>query len=1369
MKRTLWVGLLSVLLAVAGCTYDDSGLQKKVSDLDTRVSKNELDIKDLQSKINGDVKTYKDLVDALLNADYVKGVTSVVGEDGITVYTISFSQSGDVVIRAKGDKGETGDAGTDGETPYIGDNGNWWIGDTDTKVPATGPQGDTGATGPQGDTPRIGDNGNWWVGATDTGVPATGPAGKDGTDGTDGDDGVTPEVTIELGDDGVYYWKVNGQILKDGDGNPLRVTAVTPVFKIDDTSWWVSYDGKATDDPTKTWERVGLVADTGATVVEVDADSSDEYVILTINGKAVNIPKEKAFALVIKFEGDLGSVGVQANSTLGLAYEITGVKDTETTTVDVLSTTAGISAKATATDNKSGFILITTTDVTSGKIFVYADNNAGKTNIKSITLEEGVLTAIVDAQQVPAAGGVIPVSVETNMEYDVVIPDGIDWVRAILPTKATHIDEVKIEVDPNTTTAYRYTTVSIINAATAEVVKAFDVIQQPLTDAATDLASVAALPDDTPVVLTGVTTVAVSNSSAIVTDGTNVIYVKADGLAKDVVYTIAGAKTTDVYGATVIESKTAEAVEGATPAAIVPTDLYVYYGYGQNGFYDFYTGVNGVVQKDGDIYKVTTPKTGVVDQFGGPYTQIFVLDDPLATFGLDALVGKYVALSGWCHAVNTAEGAEDLITIPAAIREITFAAYDGWVPSYDGIDEEGYELITNTVANPVEGDYYTMGVYKKSALDAVDAEGNKVYASLDDFIREKALTASDDMLFNFTYYGMRGYPRDMIFSEFAHDATASDQFNPLDYDQYFILAVGVDAEGLASGKYAIAEFEKKDPAIKAAYADFLGTWTWMGDDGHVEVWEISQNVENESYYVSGINGVTNAHATPVAQYLPEKGQFTISNQNLGEPWVYTQSGTDYNLQDKLVAVYKSGSGYNSNESYMADPLIFTGALLEGDIIDVRVESDDYGPLEGMSIIAAIVDSNKFLKYADDAVWFPAHLIKGLPPEDPLPVAKYEDFLGNWEVPMSTGSNSHWVVSEKDRGVSYTITGIENYTANPVGTPVSVEALYTENGTMTIACQQVNDTYQYASYTFTDYLCGLLGTSYYKSAGSIIAEAGVLEDGSLEIRAGTVPGSSSKYTSFRFFWTGDKTYYATTAATALPNVGTRPAPASEDFLYWVGTWNIAGTNYAISADINNETYVFDGFSGFTCPLNFDAESGNILFKFQKTGDSIQNTEGKTFTAYNSGITAENYVAMGDDNDVIATFKKVDDNNASIVPNKYTVTSSDGTTSERNVISFGILGYNSGWANFGFLIDITGGIDIARASASSGAPRKNVVAPKSRFEWTPVPAEMLKMRKCNLNCVTYKMSGSESRPAPAKVASNKRIASPGQVERVSKLAK
>lgn len=78
-------------------------------------------------------------------------------------------------------KGEDGDPGT---TPHIGQNGNWFIGDTDTEVLARGTNGVT---------PHIGDNGHWYIGDTDTEVVAE---GQDGADGEDGADGVTPAISI---------------------------------------------------------------------------------------------------------------------------------------------------------------------------------------------------------------------------------------------------------------------------------------------------------------------------------------------------------------------------------------------------------------------------------------------------------------------------------------------------------------------------------------------------------------------------------------------------------------------------------------------------------------------------------------------------------------------------------------------------------------------------------------------------------------------------------------------------------------------------------------------------------------------------------------------------------------------------------------------------------------------------------------------------------------------------------------------------------------------------------------------------------------------------------------------------------------------
>ena len=55
-----------------------------------------------------------------------------------------------------------------------------------------GASGQDGAPGQDGITPTIGDNGNWYLGDTDTGKPSrgeTGPAGADGRDGADGQPG----------------------------------------------------------------------------------------------------------------------------------------------------------------------------------------------------------------------------------------------------------------------------------------------------------------------------------------------------------------------------------------------------------------------------------------------------------------------------------------------------------------------------------------------------------------------------------------------------------------------------------------------------------------------------------------------------------------------------------------------------------------------------------------------------------------------------------------------------------------------------------------------------------------------------------------------------------------------------------------------------------------------------------------------------------------------------------------------------------------------------------------------------------------------------------------------------------------------------
>lgn len=97
-----------------------------------------------------------------------------------------------------GPAGQKGADGANGKTPefrvnestlqwrYVGD--EIWLNLYDLSI-LKGLDGEDGVDGKDGNTPSIGENGNWWIGETDTGVKAVGTDGIDGTNGVDGEKG----------------------------------------------------------------------------------------------------------------------------------------------------------------------------------------------------------------------------------------------------------------------------------------------------------------------------------------------------------------------------------------------------------------------------------------------------------------------------------------------------------------------------------------------------------------------------------------------------------------------------------------------------------------------------------------------------------------------------------------------------------------------------------------------------------------------------------------------------------------------------------------------------------------------------------------------------------------------------------------------------------------------------------------------------------------------------------------------------------------------------------------------------------------------------------------------------------------------------
>ena len=94
-----------------------------------------------------------------------------------------------------------------------------------------------------------------------------------GKDGSDGKDGHVPAIAVRQGQDGIWYWTIDGEWLLDGNGEKVQASArdgkdgvdgtegkdgvdgengmdgkdgVTPKLKIVDGYWFISYDDGAT-------------------------------------------------------------------------------------------------------------------------------------------------------------------------------------------------------------------------------------------------------------------------------------------------------------------------------------------------------------------------------------------------------------------------------------------------------------------------------------------------------------------------------------------------------------------------------------------------------------------------------------------------------------------------------------------------------------------------------------------------------------------------------------------------------------------------------------------------------------------------------------------------------------------------------------------------------------------------------------------------------------------------------------------------------------------------------------------------------------------------------------------------------------------
>ena len=277
-------------------------------------------LEELCKQMNGNISSLQKLVQALQDNNSITMVTPVKQGNKTIGYTISFTKGEPITIYhgEKGDKGE---------------------------------QGDKGETGDKGDT------------------------------GNNGKDGTTPTIGVKQHADGIYYWTLNGDWLRDNSGNMIKAegkdgadgeqgeegkAGTTPQLKIENGYWWVSYGEESG------WIQLDkAVADNGETIFK-EVTQDDDYAYFTLKDETViTIQKYRKLSITFK-EGD--DLKFDVDETKVVHYTIKSESDKSVIKVEMLNNDGCYSLHTDITNATSGTITIKASVPTTNQVIVSVSN-----------------------------------------------------------------------------------------------------------------------------------------------------------------------------------------------------------------------------------------------------------------------------------------------------------------------------------------------------------------------------------------------------------------------------------------------------------------------------------------------------------------------------------------------------------------------------------------------------------------------------------------------------------------------------------------------------------------------------------------------------------------------------------------------------------------------------------------------------------------------------------------------------------------------------------------------------------------------------------------------------------------------------------
>ena len=259
--------------------------------------------------------------------------------------------------------------------------------------------------------------------------------------GKDGVDAHVPQISVKQDADGIWYWTVDGEWMKDAEGNKVSTLGredLVPQMKIENEYWYISYDNGATWTMlSKAVGEDGKDGEDGKSFFkEVQYDA--EYVYITLmDGTVVKMPKMSD--LDINFDR-LKEIPCSPGQTLQLPYYLSGA----VSSVELITICEGNwNATVKKTDETSGYIMVYVPESIDESQILVAVSDSRKTVMKTLTFVAGVFS-VADSYILSDDGGELSISISTNYDYN--ITTNASWITSV-ETKAIRNESIVVKYE----------------------------------------------------------------------------------------------------------------------------------------------------------------------------------------------------------------------------------------------------------------------------------------------------------------------------------------------------------------------------------------------------------------------------------------------------------------------------------------------------------------------------------------------------------------------------------------------------------------------------------------------------------------------------------------------------------------------------------------------------------------------------------------------------------------------------------------------------------------------------------------------------------------------------------------------------------